>query len=43
MGIETGIDAGKVATISRELESFFKKQFAGKMHRLQARDDIQLL
>ena len=43
MGIETGIDAGKIAAISRELESFFKKQFAGKMHRLLARDDIQLL
>ncbi len=43
MGIDTGIDAGKVAAISRELESFFKKQFAGKMHRLLARNDIQLL
>lgn len=43
MGVETGIDAGKIAAISRELESFFKKQFAGKMHRLLARDDIQLL
>ncbi|MGD9174306.1 MAG: hydroxymethylglutaryl-CoA lyase [Desulfobacterales bacterium] len=43
MGIETGIDAGKIAAISRSLESFFSKQFAGKMHRLLNRDDIQLL
>lgn len=43
MGIKTGIDAGKIAAISRSLESFFKKQFAGKMHRLLDRDDIQLL
>jgi hydroxymethylglutaryl-CoA lyase len=43
MGIETGIDIGKIATISRSLEAFFKTQFSGKMHRLLARDDIQLL
>jgi hydroxymethylglutaryl-CoA lyase len=43
MGIDTGIDAGKIAAISRSLESLFNKQFAGKMHRLLARDDIQLL
>ena len=43
MGIETGIDAGKIAAISRSMESFFNKPFAGKMHRLLARDDIQLL
>jgi hydroxymethylglutaryl-CoA lyase len=43
MGIDTGIDAGKIAAISRELEAFFKKPFAGKMHRLLARGDIQLL
>ena len=43
MGIETGIDAGKIAVISRSLESFFNKPFAGKMHRLLDRDDIQLL
>jgi hydroxymethylglutaryl-CoA lyase len=43
MGIETGIDAGKIATISRSLEAFFKTRFSGKMHRLLARDDIQLL
>ena len=43
MGIKTGIDAGKIAAISRSMESFFNKPFAGKMHRLLARDDIQLL
>ena len=43
MGIETGIDAGKIAAISRSLESFFNKTFAGKMHRLLDLDDIQLL
>ncbi|MGD2097336.1 MAG: hydroxymethylglutaryl-CoA lyase [Desulfobacterales bacterium] len=43
MGIETGIDADKIAVISRSLESFFNKPFAGKMHRLLHRDDIRLL
>ena len=43
MGIDSGVDAGKIAAISRSLEAFFNKQFAGKMHRLLARDDIQLL
>jgi hydroxymethylglutaryl-CoA lyase len=43
MGIETGIDAAKIAAISRSLEFFFNKPFAGKMHRLLDRDDIQLL
>ena len=43
MGIETGIDAGKIAAISRSLEAFFKTRFSGQMHRLLARDDIQLL
>jgi hydroxymethylglutaryl-CoA lyase len=43
MEIDTGIDADKIAVISRELEAFFHKQFAGKMHRLLARDDIRLL
>ena len=43
MGIETGIDVGRIAAVSRSLESFFNKQFSGKMHHLLARDDIQLL
>ena len=43
MGIDTGIDAAAIAAISRSLESFFNKNFSGKMHRLLARDDIQLL
>lgn len=43
MGIDTGVDAVKVAAISRSLESFFNKQFSGKMHRLLARDDIQFM
>jgi hydroxymethylglutaryl-CoA lyase len=43
MGIDTGIDVDKIAAISRDLESFFDKPFSGKMHRLLARQDIQLL
>jgi hydroxymethylglutaryl-CoA lyase len=43
MGIDTGIDVDKIAAISRSLESFFDKPFSGKMHRLLARQDIQLL
>lgn len=43
MGIDAGVDAVKVAAISRSLESFFNKQFSGKMYRLLARDDIQFL
>jgi hydroxymethylglutaryl-CoA lyase len=34
MGIETGIDVEKIAVISRKLEAFLGKQFAGKMHQL---------
>ena len=43
MGIETGINIDKIAAISRSLEDFFNKRFAGKMHRLLERDDIKLI
>ena len=43
MGIESGIDIDKIAAISRSLEEFFAKQFSGKMHRVLARDDIQIV
>jgi hydroxymethylglutaryl-CoA lyase len=43
MGIETGINIDKIAAISRSLEDFFNKRFAGKMHRLLARGDIKLM
>ena len=43
MGIETGISIDKIAAISRSLEDFFNKRFAGKMHRLLERDDIELI
>jgi hydroxymethylglutaryl-CoA lyase len=43
MGIESGIDIDKISTISRSLEKFFAKQFSGKMHRVLARDDIQIV
>lgn len=43
MGIETGIDIKKIATISRSLEEFFNKQFSGKMHRVIDRQDIQIV
>ncbi len=43
MGIATGIDAGRIAVLSRELEEFFGKPFSGKMHRVLAREDIRVL
>lgn len=43
MGIRTGIDADRVAVLSRELEEFFGKPFSGKMHRVLARADIRVL
>jgi hydroxymethylglutaryl-CoA lyase len=43
MGIETGIDIDKIAAISRSLEDFFNKRFAGKIHRVLARDDIKVI
>jgi hydroxymethylglutaryl-CoA lyase len=43
MGIETGIDASKIAAISRSLEGFFKRRFSGKMHHLLNRDDIAII
>ena len=36
LGINTGVDIGKVAECSLVLEKFFGKQFAGKMYRLAA-------
>ena len=42
MGIETGINIDKIAAVSRSLEDFFNKRFAGKIHRLYERDDIKL-
>lgn len=38
MHIKTGIDIGKVAACSLELETFFGKKFPGKIHRLYSRD-----
>jgi len=43
MGIECGIDINKISAVSRSLEDFFAKQFSGKMHRVLARDDIQIV
>jgi hydroxymethylglutaryl-CoA lyase len=41
MGIATGLDIDKIAAISRSLEIFFANRFAGKMHHLLAREDIE--
>jgi hydroxymethylglutaryl-CoA lyase len=43
MGIETGIDVSKIATISRSLEGFFTRRFSGKMHHLLNREDIEII
>ncbi len=34
LGVQTGVDIHRVAAVSHELESFFKKRFPGRMHRL---------
>jgi hydroxymethylglutaryl-CoA lyase len=43
MGIETGINASKIAAVSRSLEDFFKRRFSGKMHHLLNRNDIEII
>jgi len=43
MGIDCGVDINKISAVSRSLEEFFAKQFSGKMHRVLARDDIQVV
>ena len=43
MGIETGIEVSKIASISRSLEDLFKRRFSGKMHHLLNRDDIAII
>ena len=43
MGIETGIDVSKIASVSRSLEAFFKRRFSGKMHHLLNRNDIKII
>jgi len=43
MGIRTGIDAEKIAMVSRSLEVEFGRRFSGRMHRLLGRTDIQIL
>ena len=43
MGIKTGVDVDKIATLSRSLEAFFNKPFSGKMHRVIDRKDIQFI
>jgi hydroxymethylglutaryl-CoA lyase len=43
MGIETGIDADKISSISRSLEDFFGKRFSGKMHRVLEKDNLKIV
>ncbi len=43
MGVRTGIDADRVAVLSRGLETFFGKTFSGRMQRVLGREDIQIL
>jgi hydroxymethylglutaryl-CoA lyase len=43
MGIETGIDASKIAAVSRSLEVFFNRRFSGKIHQIIDRDDIKMI
>ena len=43
MGIKCGVDIDKISAVSRSLEDFFTKQFSGKMHRVLARNDIQIV
>lgn len=41
MGVKTGIDAPKIAVVSRYLEDYFSKKFSGKMHNILNRTDIK--
>ncbi len=43
MGVETGVDVRAVAALSRELETFFDTSFPGKMHRVLADPDLQVV
>jgi len=43
MGYETGIDIRKVAAVSARVETFYDKQFPGKMHRVLATENIRTL
>jgi len=43
MGCETGIDAGKLSLVSKELEEIIGKSFAGKMHQILHRKDIKIV
>ena len=43
MGIETGIDVGRISAVSRSLEDFFEKHFSGKMHRVLESDNIKIV
>jgi hydroxymethylglutaryl-CoA lyase len=43
MGIETGIDVGRISAVSRSLEDFFSRRFSGKMHRVVERDNIKIV
>ena len=43
MGIDTGIDAERLAAATLKLEAFMGKRFSGKMHTLLARDDIKVI
>jgi len=43
MGIETGIDPGRLAAVSRELEGIIGRRFAGKMHHVLDREDIKVI
>lgn len=36
LGLATGVDAARVAAVSRRMEAFLEKPFSGKMHRLLA-------
>jgi hydroxymethylglutaryl-CoA lyase len=36
LGIHTGVDYHRIGAVSREMETFFQKTFAGRMHRLTA-------
>mgnify|MGYP001353026627 CR=1 FL=1 len=41
MGVKTGIDAPRIAVLSRYLEDYFSKSFSGKMHNILNRTDIK--
>jgi hypothetical protein len=43
MGFDTGIDIGKVAAISRDMEAFLGHELPGQLYKLLGRAEVQVV